>query len=276
MFVLHRFQRLCIAVLMASLPVAGYLALEVKLADRGTVATLASVVFASALNLLFVWPLVVGGRMFKKSTKGNKSSFSYGSRSNINNPIRDSALIFLFTSFIIHLTWELGWLILVSGILGKGQNILPNLADSIIGYPWFVYIDTGDSRYLTVPHDLLVIECLSVVNGIWGLYCLRILYKAKKKEGGDGLRQVGTNATKAKSNEKVFAFMGLICCAAVHFYSCCYYFLSELISGCEHCDLSGTFMGYCNVVFSFFLANVPWIYMPLVVGRWVMQELGSN
>ena len=54
-----------------------------------------------------------------------------------------AALLFLVVSYITHLSWELGWLLLHRAIAGA--------ADQAWAYGWWAYIDGGDLRYALAP-----------------------------------------------------------------------------------------------------------------------------
>lgn len=61
--------------------------------------------------------------------------------------VQSSVLLFLVMSYCTHLTWELGWLLLHDSIAAA--------RNSAWAYPWWAYIDGGDSRYATAPVELL-------------------------------------------------------------------------------------------------------------------------
>ena len=158
---------------------------------------------------------------------------------------RSAALLFLVVSYVTHLTWELGWLLLHARIAGA--------RDAAWAYPWWAYIDGGDRRYATAPAELLAIEMLSAVNGVLGVTGLALW-----------LRSAGRDRR---------AFLLFMATAVVHLYSASFYYLSEILAGLPNVR-TGSFT---DLWIKFGLANAPWVTMPWVVLWWgqrVLRRLG--
>lgn len=158
--------------------------------------------------------------------------------------IQSAVFLFIVVSYVTHLSWELGWLLLHERIAGA--------RDSAWAYTWWAYIDGGDFRYAKAPVELLAIETLSVVNGIVGVTALVLWWRS----GGSDRRAV----------------LLIMATAVVHLYSASYYYLSEVFAGLPNVDtdsLTGTFI-------KFGLANAPWVTMPWLVLWWGQRRLLSH
>jgi hypothetical protein len=155
--------------------------------------------------------------------------------------LASASLIFLAVSYATHLTWELGWLVLFDRIRHS--------PDSPWAYPWWAYIDGGDTRYLHGNPEVFGMEVLSVLNGTVGSLAM-LLY----------MRSGGT------SRRAVLVMMGT---AVVHLYSASLYYLSEIVGGMPNVDTSR----FVNLWVKFGLANAPWVVMPWVVLAWGARSL---
>jgi hypothetical protein len=155
---------------------------------------------------------------------------------NAERRIESAVFLFLVVSYLTHLTWELGWLVLHDRIAAA--------RDAPWAYPWWAYIDGGDARYAHAPAELLSIEALSVVNGVVGLSGL-VLW------------------LRSKGNDKR-ALLLFMATAVVHLYSTSYYYLSEIISGLPNVDTTS----FTDTWIKFGLANAPWLTMPWLVLWW--------
>jgi hypothetical protein len=156
---------------------------------------------------------------------------------------QSAALLFLVVSYLTHLSWELGWLLLHDRIAAA--------RDAAWAYPWWAYIDGGDARYASAPPSLLALEVLSVANGLLGVTALVLWWRSA---GHD--------------RRAVLLFMAT---AVVHLYSTSFYYLSELIAGLPNVD-TGSLTG---LWIKFGLANLPWLTMPWVVLWWGVRVLPS-
>ena len=150
--------------------------------------------------------------------------------------IQSSVLLFLVVSYSTHLTWELGWLLLHDGIAAA--------RDSAWAYPWWAYIDGGDTRYATAPVELVTIEILSVLNGLIGVAALAIWRRSRGKDRR--------------------AVVMLMATAVAHLYSTSFYYLSEILAGLPSVDTSS----FTDTFIKFGLANAPWLTMPWLVLWW--------
>jgi hypothetical protein len=252
---------LALGVVVATVPLTAWMVFGLGF-DRQWMTSIAAVAFSVGLNIFFVEPLA---RWPKDRPVLSSTSVGHGdisrtiSRFSLQQ-LEEASLRYLWTSTVIHLTWELSWLLV--------RHMLPLWRDSVIGWVWYVYIDSGDSRYLTQPTDLVAIEILSVLNGCLGLYCLWNLHTLERRSKPTSSEF--NNGMPGRKHPMIPQLqLGLLVMAAVHLYSASYYFLSEILEGCLHCDQGSAF----NVFFSFFLANIPWVYMPFVVGRWTLLKL---
>jgi len=154
---------------------------------------------------------------------------------------RSAALLFLVVSYLTHLTWELGWLLLHERIAAAH--------DLAWAYPWWAYIDGGDARYATAPVELLTIEILSVANGTMGMIGLLVWVRSAGRDW-----------------RAVLVFMAT---AVVHLYSTSYYYLSEILAGLPNVDTDS----FTDAWIKFGLANAPWLTMPWVVLWWGQRLL---
>jgi len=197
-------------------------------ADRKVTADAFTVVFSFGLFLAFttsLWPL--------PSLKG----WSRARR------VESSAVIFMLFSYGTHLTWELGWLVLHEPIAAS--------RDAAWAYPWWAYIDGGDLRYATAGADLLMMETLSVINGVVGLTGLRVWFKSGRTDRRGPLLCMAT--------------------AVVHLYSVSLYYGGEIIAG-----LPNVGDGFIDIWLKFGLANAPWAVFPWFVLAWGWRQLAAH
>ena len=155
--------------------------------------------------------------------------------------LRSASLLFLGVSYLTHLSWELGWLV--------AHDAIVEARDRAWAYPWWAYIDGGDSRYATVPVELVAIELLSVTNGSVGVLAF-VLW----------IRSRGADA------RAVLLFMGT---AVVHLYSASFYYATEILAGLPSVDTTS----FTKTWITFGLANAAWVTMPWVVLAWGWGEL---
>lgn len=157
---------------------------------------------------------------------------------------RSAALLFLVVSYVTHLSWELGWLVLHDRIAAA--------RDAAWVYPWWAYIDGGDTRYATAPPSLVSIEILSVTNGLLGVLACTLWWRSSGRD-----------------RRAVLLFMAT---AVVHLYSTSFYYLSELVAGLPSVDTKS----FTGLWIKFGLANAPWLTMPWVVLWWGEKALRSR
>lgn len=150
-------------------------------------------------------------------------------------------LPFVICSYATHLTWELGWLIL--------HRPIAHAHGSAWAYPWWAYIDGGDTRYLNPDPHFLMIEVLSVVNGCIGVTGLLLLRRSKFADHRGTLLVMAT--------------------AVIHTVLTWYYYGSEIIGGFPATDTAS----FLDFGIKFILLNSPWLIAPWLVLAWGYQTL---
>lgn len=130
----------------------------------------------------------------------------------------------------------MAWLIL--------HNWIGSSPDSVLAYPWWMYIDGGDGRYATSDPTLLTQEGLSVINGLIGFTGLALWWRS--------------------CGRSLAATLLLMSTAVVHLYSTVLYFGSEILDGYPNVD-TGSF---ADMWIKFLLLNGIWLVMPWVVLWW--------
>ncbi len=155
--------------------------------------------------------------------------------------LQATVLPFMICSYLTHLTWELGWLILHEPIAGA--------ENSAWAYAWWNYIDGGDVRYLNPDSHFLMIEVLSVINGCIGLTGLFLLWRSKFTDHRGTLLVMST--------------------AVTHTVLTWYYYGSEIIGGFPSTDTSS----FLDFGIKFLLLNSPWLIAPWLVLAWGCQTL---
>ena len=157
--------------------------------------------------------------------------------------LQSMCLLFMIVSFATHLSWELVWLVLHETIAAS--------RDVAWAYPWWAYIDGGDLRYAEASANLLMMEVLSVTNGLVGATGLTLWYRSR-----------GTNPT---------AVLLCMATAVVHLYSTSLYFGSEIIAGLPNVDTTS----FLDSWIKFGLANAPWLVFPGFVLYWGQSTVRS-
>ncbi|MEE8311183.1 MAG: hypothetical protein V3R77_02925 [Candidatus Binatia bacterium] len=150
--------------------------------------------------------------------------------------VQSAVFLFLIVSYVTHLSWELGWLVL--------HERMAELKDVPWAYVWWAYIDGGDMRYANGPIELVTIEILSVINGLVGVTGLVLWFRTQGRD--------------------MRAVLLLMATAVVHLYSTSFYFLTEILAGLPNVDTSN----FTDTWIKFGLANAPWLTMPWVVLWW--------
>lgn len=156
--------------------------------------------------------------------------------------IESACLLFMAFSYATHLSWELGWLLL--------HDTIRLSRDAAWAYPWWAYVDGGDARYADPSSTLLVMEALSVANGVVGVTGL---YLWRRRS-----RPLGLHLCMAT--------------AVVHLYSTSLYYGSELLEGLPNVNTSSA----VDTWFKFVLANAPWLVMPWLVLFWGARSLSDR
>jgi hypothetical protein len=155
--------------------------------------------------------------------------------------IRSMCFVFMIVSYGTHLSWELVWLLF--------HDALHAARDAAWAYPWWAYIDGGDMRYASASPTLLMMETLSVTNGLIGVTGLTLWYRSR---GSDPR-----------------AVLLLMATAVVHLYSTSLYFGSEILEGLPNVDTTS----FLDTWIKFGLANAPWIVFPWFVLYWGQRVL---
>lgn len=155
--------------------------------------------------------------------------------------IESAAILFMIVSYLTHLSWELGWLIM--------HETIALSRDAAWAYPWWAYIDGGDARYANPDTTLIMMEYLSVTNGIVGTVGLTLWFRSGRRD------RVGVMLCMAT--------------AVVHLYSTSLYFGGEILSGLPNVDTSS----FLDTWIKFGLANAPWLVFPWFVIYWGQRTL---
>ena len=153
--------------------------------------------------------------------------------------IESLVLIYLGMSYVTHLSWELGWVVMRDAIAAS--------PDAPWAYAWWAYIDGGDARYATADINLFAMEILSVTNGTVGMLALV------------------TYLRSGRSNRVAMLIMGAT--AVVHLYSASLYYLTELLGGLPNVDTTS----FIGTYIKFGLANLPWLVCPWFVFWWLQR-----
>jgi hypothetical protein len=194
--------------------------------DRNQTADLLAVVYSFGLFLGFTtsfWPLpsLRGWTRFER--------------------VESLCLVFLVVSYFTHLSWELVWLLF--------RDSIATARDAAWAYPWWAYIDGGDLRYAEAPANLVMMEVLSVVNGLVGTTGLVLWFRSGKTDS-----------------------RGLLLCmatAVVHLYSTSLYYGGEILEGLPNVDTTS----FLDTWIKFGLANLPWLVFPWFVLYWGWRRL---
>lgn len=149
---------------------------------------------------------------------------------------------YLIASVTTHLVWEGLWVAL--------HNQISAARDSAWAYPWWGYIDGGDLRYFEPTHAFLMLEVLSLMNGVIGTVGLILLFRSRFTNPL-GTLMVMTVAVI----ETVLAY---------------YYFGTEIMSGFANVDPT-----FLDLGVKFIFLNAPWLVFPwfvLVWGYWMLRD----
>lgn len=142
---------------------------------------------------------------------------------------------YLIASVTTHLVWEGLWVAL--------NNQISAARDSAWAYPWWGYIDGGDLRYFEPTNEFLMLEVLSLMNGVIGTVGLVLLF------GSRFTNPLGT--------------LMVMTVAVIETVLAYYYFGTEILSGFAHVE--PTFM---DLGIKFIFLNAPWLVFPWIVLAW--------
>lgn len=155
--------------------------------------------------------------------------------------LEESVLIWFWVTYITHLSWELGWLLL--------HDVIANGRENPLTYIWWAYIDGGDYRYAGFDSTLVGMEILSVTNGLVGMTGLYLWY--------------------LKPQQRALATLFFMATAVAHLYSTSLYYLTEILEGFPNVNTDSFF----DIGVKFIIANSPWLVMPCLVIRWGKNRL---
>jgi hypothetical protein len=150
--------------------------------------------------------------------------------------VQSVALVFMIVSYLTHLSWELVWLLF--------HDAIHAARNAAWAYPWWAYIDGGDLRYASAPANLVMMEVLSVANGLIGVAGLLLWRRSRGRDARGVLLCMAT--------------------AVVHLYSASLYYGGEILAGLPNVD-TGSFL---DSFVKFGLANAPWVVFPWFVLYW--------
>lgn len=198
-------------------------------ADRDQIADGLAVVYSFGLFLGFttsLWPLP-GLRTWSRFER-----------------IESMCLVFMVVSYFTHLSWELVWLLFHDAIAAS--------RDAAWAYPWWAYIDGGDLRYAQAPANLVMMEVLSVTNGLMGATGLVLWFRSARTDA-----------------------RGLLLCmatAVVHLYSTSLYYGGEILAGLPNVDTTS----FLDSWIKFGFANLAWLIFPWFVLYWGWRRLAEQ
>ena len=162
--------------------------------------------------------------------------------------IQAVALTFMIVSYTTHLSWELVWVLFHDNISAA--------KDSLWAYTWWAYIDGGDIRYYQPEANFLMIEILSICNGLTGLTGLLLLKRSNFRD-----------------------YRGTLLCmatAVTHTVLTWYYYGTEVLTGFESVNTAS----FMDLWVKFIFLNGPWLVFPWVVLYWgyrlLPEQLGGK
>lgn len=211
---------ICFGSLVAAFPFYSYLVFGLGY-DRGDTANILSIQVTIAY-----WAGILAGFLPLPSQR-HKTTFQR---------VQTVCLTFLLVSYCTHLSWELLWLILHEPIAAA--------RDQMWAYPWWAYIDGGDTRYYQPEPHFLMLEVLSVTNGTIGMIGLVMLWRSR-----------------------FTSLIGILMCmstAVTHTVTTWYYYGSEALSGFASVNTES----FIDLWVKFVLLNGPWLVFPWLVLYW--------
>jgi hypothetical protein len=158
--------------------------------------------------------------------------------------LQSVCITFMLASYLTHLSWELVWLLCHEAI-SQARN-------EMWAYAWWAYIDGGDIRYYQPEASFLMIEVLSVINGLIGITGLGILWRSKF------------------SNP-----LGILLCmstAVTHTVLTWYYYGTEFLTGFESVNTDS----FIDLWVKFIFLNGPWLVFPWLVLFWGFHLLQQH
>lgn len=216
---------ICFGSLVLSFPLYSYLVFGLWL-DRGETADLFAIHVTLAYWIGILAPLLPlpGLRQWSRFEK-----------------LQAICLTFLIVSYSTHMSWELLWLIF--------HNAIAAAKDEMWAYAWWAYIDGGDIRYYQPTANFLMIEVLSVCNGLIGVSGLILLWRSQFR-----------------------SLPGVLLCmstAVTHTVLTWYYYGTEVLTGFASVNTTSAIDFWVKFV----LLNGPWLVFPWLVLLWGYQLL---
>ena len=148
---------------------------------------------------------------------------------------------FLIMSYVVQLTWELGFVLLHEQIaLAKNEAW---------AYSWWSYLDGGDLRYLNPEPPILTMEILGITNAVVGVLGLIYLKLSKFAD--------------------YRATLIIMAVEAIQIPLTWYYYLSEALGGFSNVNTAS----FVDTYITFFAVNSPWLILPWLVLYWGNQTL---
>jgi hypothetical protein len=216
---------ICFGALVLAFPVYSYLVFGMGM-DRGAIAN----VLATQVTVCY-WLGICAAFLPLRGLRG----WSRLRR------IHAVCLAFMFVSYLTHLSWELGWLLL--------HGSIAQARDELWAYAWWAYIDGGDLRYYQPQVNFIMMEVLSVINGSIGLTGLWLLFRSGFEDYRGSLLCLSTGVT--------------------HTVLAWYYYGSEILSGFAHVNTHSFFDLWVKFIF----LNGPWLVFPWLVIYWAIRLL---
>ncbi|OBF68584.1 hypothetical protein A5753_22890 [Mycobacterium sp. 852002-51971_SCH5477799-a] len=155
-----------------------------------------------------------------------------------------AVLTFMISARVTNLTWELPWLFT--------HPYLPGHQKDMWAYPWYVYIDGGDTKYLTAPANLVALECISVTNACIAVTGLILLFRSKYTNSRGTLL--------------------LMSAAVVDLTITIYYYLREIIGGFPSVNTSN----FVDLWVKFIVLNGLWLVAPWFTLIWGWKMLNRQ
>ncbi len=177
--------------------------------------------------LVLAWLPLKGQAHLDRAQRSEKTAFSW-----------------LAILAVVHLTWEMPWVIFHRWIMGSAG------AGKLWSYLWWIYADGGDNRYIHPPPDLLAMETGASILGLTALVLLLLRIRAKRFTGG--------------------ILVGVLVLMTCEFFSTVIYILSECYA--HFANVTG---GSANFVIKFVYGNILWLIVPVIVFLWAARLLIS-
>jgi len=148
---------------------------------------------------------------------------------------------FLIMSYVVQLTWELGFVLL--------HDQIAQAKNEAWAYTWWSYLDGGDYRYLHAEAPIVTMEILGITNAVVGILGMIYLFRTKFTD--------------------YRATLVIMAVEAIQIPLTWYYFLSEMLNGYENVNTES----FVDFYITFWGVNSPWLILPWMVLYWGNQTL---